>query len=177
MPVSLFWLALGAFAIGTESYVIAGLLPSIAGDLGVSIPLAGQLVTAFALTYAFGSPLLAVTTSGLDRRRLMLGSLGTFVLGNLLAAIAHGYAMLMTARLVMAIAAAAYMPAASAHAAAAVSPDRRGRALAIIYTGLTLAMALGTPIGVVVGHHWGWRSTFIGVAAFAALAMAGVRLV
>jgi predicted MFS family arabinose efflux permease len=177
MPVSLFWLALGAFAIGTEGYVIAGLLPAIAGDLGVSIPMAGQLVTGFALAYALGSPLLAVATGALNRRRLMLVSLGTFVLGNLLAAFAHRYAVLMAARLAMALAAATYMPAASAHAAAAVAPERRGRALAVIYSGLTLAMAIGTPLGVIVGHRYGWRLTFVGVAAFAGLAMVGLRLV
>lgn len=172
---SLFWLALGAFAIGTEGYVIAGLLPGIAGDLAVSLPMAGQLVTAFALTYALASPLLAVATAALERRRVMLLSLGLFVVGNLLAALAHGYALLMAARVVMALASASFMPAASAHAAAAAPPERRGRALAIIYSGLTFAMAIGTPLGVVIGHRYGWRFTFVGVAAFASLAMVGLR--
>jgi predicted MFS family arabinose efflux permease len=177
MPASLFWLALGAFAIGTEGYVIAGLLPSVAGDLGVSIPVAGQLVTAFALAYALGSPLLSVATGALDRRRLLLASLAAFVAGNLLAGLAHGYAMLMASRLAMALAAATFMPAASAYAAAVAAPERRGRALAIIYTGFTLAMAIGAPLGVIVGHHYGWRLTFVGVAGFAALAMIGLRAV
>jgi predicted MFS family arabinose efflux permease len=175
MPASLFWLALGAFAIGTEGYVIAGLLPAVAGDLGVSIPVAGQLVTAFALAYALGSPLLSVATAALDRRRLLLASLGAFVGGNLLAALAHGYGMLLASRLAMALAAAAFMPAASAYAAAAAAPERRGRALAVIYTGFTLAMAIGAPLGVIVGTRYGWRLTFVGVAGFAGLAIVGAR--
>jgi predicted MFS family arabinose efflux permease len=177
MLTSLIWLALGAFAIGTEGYVIAGVLPAVAGDLGVSIPVAGQLVTAFALTYALGAPLISVAAGALDRRRLLLGSLAVFAAGNLAAMLAHGYAGLLAARLVMALAAATFMPAASAYAAELAPPARRGWALSIIYSGLTLALGIGTPLGVVIGHRWGWRLTFAGVAGFSLIAIVGLRLV
>ena len=118
-----------------------------------------------------------MATGALDCRRLLLASLAAFVAGNLLAGLAHGYAMLMASRLAMALAAATFMPAASAYAAAVAAPERRGRALAIIYTGFTLAMAIGAPLGVIVGHHYGWRLTFVGVAGFATLAMIGLRAV
>jgi predicted MFS family arabinose efflux permease len=177
MLTSLIWLALGAFAIGTEGYVIAGVLPAIAGDLGVSIPVAGQLVTAFALTYALAAPLISVATSALDRRRLLLGSLAVFAAGNVAAMLAHGYGGLLAARLAMALAAATFMPAASAYAAEQAPPARRGWALSIIYSGLTLALGIGAPLGVIIGHRWGWRLTFGGVAAFSLIAMVGLRLI
>src|SRR5258708_35026572 len=94
-PSKLIPLALGAFAIGTESYVVAGVLPTIASDLGVTVPIAGQLITAFALTYAIGSPLIAVATGGMERRRLLLTSIAAFGLFNLFAAFAHTYVLLM----------------------------------------------------------------------------------
>lgn len=171
----LLWLAFGAFAIGTEGFVIAGLLPGLARDLGVSIAAAGQLVTAFALTYAVGGPVLSVATASVDRKRLLAGSLAVFLGGNLLAAFAGGYWQLLAARLAMALAAATFMPAASAYAAAAAPPERRGRALSIIYGGLTLAVAVGSPLGVAVGERYGWRRTFLAVAGLSALAGLGLR--
>lgn len=170
----LLWLALGAFAIGTESYALAGLLPAVAGDLGVSVAVAGQLITAFALAYALGSPLLAVATSGLNRRPVLLGSIAVFGIFNLLAAFAHSYTALFVARIGMALAAGTFMPAASAYAIA-VSPEaRRGRALALIYSGLTFATVIGVPIGVLMGGRLGWRSVFFGAAALALVALVGL---
>lgn len=170
----LFGLSIAAFAIGTESYVIAGLLPSLAADLGVSPAMAGQLMTVFSLAYAFGSPLLAVATSSLERRRLLLGALTVFGLFNLLAAASHTYGMLLLARVGMALSAATFMPAASAYAVAVVPAARRGRALALIYTGLTVATVIGVPLGVLVGEHFGWRTTFGGVAGLTTLALVGL---
>lgn len=170
------WLALGAFAIGTESYVVAGLLPTLAADLGVSVPIAGQLITVFALAYAIGSPLLAVATAGLDRRRLLLGGLAVFALFNLVAAAASSYAMLLAARIGLALAAGTFMPAASAYAVAVAPAKQHGRALSIIYTGLTVATVIGVPAGVLVGEHFGWRLTFALVAALAAVAWLGLAL-
>jgi predicted MFS family arabinose efflux permease len=169
-------LALGAFAIGTESYVVAGVLPTIASDLGITVPVAGQLITAFALTYALGSPLLAVVTGTLERRRLLLASLGAFAFFNLLAATSHSYAMLFVARIGMGLSAGAFMPAATAYAVATTATEQRGRALATIYGGLTVSMIIGVPLGVIVGEHLGWRSIFVGVAALALAAFAGVAL-
>lgn len=170
----LFCLALGAFAIGTESYVIAGLLPDLASDLQVSVALAGQLITVFAFAYALGSPLLAVATGAWERRRLLLTALAAFALFNLFAAMAQSYAMLLVARVGLALSAATFMPAASAYAVAVMPAAQRGRALAIIYTGLTVATVLGVPAGVMVGEHFGWRYTFVGVAGLATVALAGL---
>jgi predicted MFS family arabinose efflux permease len=103
---SLTWLTLGAFAIGTEGFMIAGLLPALAHDLDVGLPAAGHLVTAFSLAYAIGAPVLAVLTAGLERKRLLAVAMGGFALANLLAALAPGYAGLMGARLLLALSAA-----------------------------------------------------------------------
>jgi predicted MFS family arabinose efflux permease len=171
---SLTWLTLGAFGIGTEGFVIAGLLPSLARDLNVGLPAAGHLVTAFSLTYAIGAPVMAVLTAGLERRRLLAVAMGGFAVANLLAALAPGYAGLLAARLLLALSAATFMPAASGYAAALGGPERRGRALSTITTGLTLAITAGVPLGVLVGQGFGWRATFFGVAGLAAISLLGI---
>jgi predicted MFS family arabinose efflux permease len=171
---SLIWLTLGAFAIGTEGFMIAGLLPALAQDLNVGLPAAGHLVTAFSLAYAIGAPVMAVLTAGLERRRLLAVAMGGFTLGNLLAALAPGYTGLLAARLLLALSAASFMPAASGYAAAVVGPERRGRALSTVTNGLTLAIVAGVPLGVLVGQGFGWRATFLGVAGLAALSLLGI---
>lgn len=169
-------LALGAFAIGTESNVVAGVLPTIATDLSVSVPAAGQLITAFALTYALGSPLIAVATGTMERRRLLLASIGAFGFFNLLAVVAHHYGLLFVARVGMGLAAGTFMPAASGYAVATTSAEQRGRALAMIYGGLTVSMVTGVPLGVLLGEHLGWRAIFVGVAVLSLIAFAGLAL-
>jgi predicted MFS family arabinose efflux permease len=171
---SLIWLTLGAFAIGTEGFMIAGLLPALARDLNVGLAAAGHLVTAFSLGYAVGAPVMAVLTAGLERRRLLAVAMGSFALANLLAALAPGYAGLLGARMLLALSAASFMPAASGYAAALGGPERRGRALSAITTGLTLAIIAGVPLGVLVGQTFGWRATFFGVAGLAALSLPGI---
>jgi predicted MFS family arabinose efflux permease len=174
MFARLVWLALGAFAIGTESFMIAPLLPSIAGDLGVTVSAAGALVTVFALTYALGSPILATLTGNLDRRLLLIAALSVFTLANLLAAVAQDFPQLMAARVALALAAGLFMPAANAVAVAIVPPDHRGRALSIVAGGLTVAVALGVPLGAWIGAWADWRATFLLVAGFGALAVLGL---
>ncbi|MBB5753562.1 MFS transporter [Prosthecomicrobium pneumaticum] len=171
---SLIWLSLGAFALGTEAFMIAGILPAMAADLGVSIPLAGHLVTIFALTYAFGAPLMAVATAALPRKPLLVGALAAFALANLLAALSPNYALLALSRVLMALAAATFMPAASGYAALAVPPEKRGRALSIVYAGMTVAIVIGVPLGTMLAERHGWRATFVVVAGLAALALAGI---
>ena len=171
---SLVWLTLGAFAVGTEGFMIAGLLPALARDLNVGLPAAGHLVTAFALTYAVGAPFMAVLTAGLERRRVLAVAMGSFALSNLLAALAPSYAGLVTARVLLAMSAATFMPAASGYAAALGGPARRGRALSTITTGLTLAIIAGVPLGVLLGQGFGWRTTFVGVAGLAAISLLGI---
>lgn len=171
---SLLWLTLGAFAIGTEGFMIAGLLPALARDLDVSLPAAGHLVTAFSLAYAIGAPVLAVLTAGLERKRLLAVAMGGFALANLLAALAPGYAGLMGARLLLALSAATFMPAASGYAAGLGGPERQGRALSMVIGGLTIAIIAGVPLGVLLGDAFGWRATFLGVGGMAAFSLAGI---
>lgn len=170
----LFWLALGTFAVGTESFMIAGLLPDMALDLHVSVVAAGQLVTVFALAYALSSPVLTALTGAIDRRRLMIGAMVMFTLANLLAGNATDYWWLMAARILLAASAGIFVPGANALAGATVIPERRGTALAIVNGGISIAVAFGVPLGAVVGAHLGWRTTFFGVAGLAAVATAGL---
>jgi predicted MFS family arabinose efflux permease len=171
---NLFWLTLGAFAVGTEGFVIAGLLPSLAADLHVSIWTAGQLVTAFSLTYAVASPVLAVTTASWPRERVLRVSMGAFALANIGAALAPDFGWLVAARIALAGCAGMFMATAGGYAAASVPPAQRGRAMALVYLGLTVATVVGVPLGTMVGHLLGWRSTFVGVAMLSAIAFAGL---
>jgi len=170
----LLWLTLGTFATGTESFMIAALLPGLAADLSVSITAAGQLMTVFALTYALSSPVLAAATGGMNRRRVLLLSMVAFTLANFVAAAAVNYWQLMAARILLACAAGLYVPSASALAGVVVSPQRRGTALAIVIGGSSIAVALGVPLGAVIGHAMGWRMTFVCVGILGSLAVAGL---
>lgn len=174
IPSAVYWLALGAFAIGTEGFMISPLLPSLATDFDVSVQTAGQLVTAFALAYGVSSPILTALTGGLNRRTLLLWAIAAFAVSNLLAACAPGFWGLMGARILLALSAGLFVPGANALAGAVVAPERRGRAIAVVNGGITVAIALGVPLGGLVGHHLGWRMTFVGVAALAFIATAGV---
>jgi predicted MFS family arabinose efflux permease len=172
--MSVFWLAVAAFAIGTEAFVIAGLLPAIASDLQISLAATGQLVTAYALTYAVGSPVLAVAFNNLDRRTVLALALCCFIVGNLLAVAAQSFAILLASRMLMAVGAGLCMPTALAVAVAIASPERRGRAIALVTSGMTVATVLGVPLGTWVGNHYGWRATFALVAGLGAAALAGL---
>src|SRR3569833_3347755 len=157
--MSVFWLALAAFAIGTEGFVIAGLLPSIAAGLAISVPAAGQLVTAYALTYAVGSPILAVTLNNIARRTVLALALSTFIAGNLAAMVASNYVLLLASRMLMALGSGLCMPTALAVSVAVASPERRGRAVALVTSDLTDATVIGVPFGNLVGSLFGWRTT------------------
>jgi predicted MFS family arabinose efflux permease len=170
----LYWLALGAFAVGTENFMIAGLLPGMATDLSVSIAIAGQLVTAFSFAYAFSSPILTTLTGSLNRRWLLILAMSAFSLANVVAWAAPNYWSLMVARILLAFAAGLYVPGANALAGVVVRPEHRGRALAIVNGGLSLAIVFGVPLGTLLGHSLGWRMTFAGVAVLSAVATAGL---
>lgn len=174
MFARLVWLSLAAFAIGTETFMIGGLLPRIAGDLGVSAAICGQLVTIFSLTYAVAAPVLATAFGNAGRKPLLVSALTVFALANLLAAAAPSYTALAGARVLLALAAATFMPAAYAVSVSIVGPDKRARALAIVAGGLTVAVALGAPIGSAIATWGSWRATFVIVAAFAFLAVGGL---
>src|SRR5712671_327238 len=174
MPGALYWLALGTFAIGTEGFMIAALLVPIATDLRVSVVQAGLLVSIFAFAYATSSPVLTVLTGRVDRRRLLISSMLLFAFLNIGAAMAHSFAALAAARVLLAFAAGLYTPNANALAGALVPAKQRGRAIAVVNGGLTAAIALGVPLGAVVGERFGWRMTFVGVGVLSAIATAGV---
>jgi predicted MFS family arabinose efflux permease len=174
MIMSVFWLGVAAFAIGTEAFVIAGLLPVIAADLQVSLASTGQLVTVYALTYAVGSPILAVAFNNLDRRTLLALALSCFIVANLLAALATTFVLLLASRMLMAVGAGLCMPTALAVAVAVAPPERRGRAIALVTSGLTVATVVGVPFGTLVGNYFGWRATFVMVAGLGAVALLGL---
>ena len=171
---ALYWLALGTFAIGTEGFMIAAILPNIAADLAVSVALAGSLISIFALAYALSSPILTALTGRVDRRKLLLAAMTIFSLANVVAATTHPFWGLAAARVLLACAAGMYTPNANALAGALVPPERRGRAIAIVNAGLTVAIAIGVPLGAVAGNRLGWRMTFVGVAVMSAAAVVGL---
>jgi len=172
--MSVFWLAVAAFAIGTEGFVIAGLLPVIAADMQISVAAAGQLVTVYALTYAVGSPVLAVIFNNLDRRNVLTLALCAFIAGNLMAVAAASFPLLMASRMLMALGAGLCMPTALGVAVAIASPERQGRAVALVISGITVATVVGVPFGSLIGSHFGWRATFALVAVLGAIALAGL---
>jgi predicted MFS family arabinose efflux permease len=169
-----YWFALGTFAIGTEGFMIAPLLPRLAQDLSVSLVAAGQLVTVFTLAYALSSPILTALTGGISRRNLLIGSMLAFAAANVVAALAANYWLLMAARILLAFSAGLYVPNANALAGAVVEPHHRGRALGIVTGGTSIAVALGVPVSALIGHSFGWRMTFVIVAGLSVLATAGL---
>ncbi|MGX5668271.1 MFS transporter [Rhizobium daejeonense] len=168
------FLALGTFAIGTEGFMIAPLLPVMAEDFRMAVPTTALLVVVFTLVLALSSPVTTVATGRLPRRRVLLIAMSLFAVGNLTAALSSSFTALMGARIVMAIGAGLYVPAANGLAGVIVAQHMRGRALAIVSTGQTLAIALGLPLGGLIGHAFGWRATFLLVSAMSAAAIAGI---
>jgi len=168
-------LALGTFAVGTDAFIVAAFLPMMAADLGVTPAVAGHSVTAFALAYAVLAPLIATLTTRVPRRTLLCAALALLGLANIGSALAMSMPWLIASRIAAAATAAAYTPNAGAVAAALVRPDFRARALAIVIGGLTVATALGVPLGRVASTMLSWRAALWAVGGVALLAAAGVR--
>ncbi|ARP82271.1 MFS transporter [Bordetella genomosp. 8] len=168
------FLALGTFAIGTEGFMIAPLLSTMAADFHMTVPHVALLVVVFTLTMALSSPISTVLTGRFRRRGTLLLAMSLFAVGNLLAAWSSSFGMLMAARVMMAVASGLYVPNANALAGVIVAPAKRGSALAIVSGGMTLAIALGLPLGGVVGHVFGWRATFLAVGAMSLAAIVGI---
>jgi DHA1 family inner membrane transport protein len=176
LPAPLIALALSAFAIGTTEFVIMGLLPQVAENLRVSIPTAGWLVSGYALGVFVGAPIMAVLTQKLPHRAALMVLMGIFILGNAFCALSPSYGFLMAARIFTALCHGAFFGIGSVEAASLVPENKRASAIALMFTGLTLANVLGVPIGTALGQAAGWRVTFwavagIGVAAFIGLAV------
>jgi DHA1 family inner membrane transport protein len=174
MPIPLLALAISAFAIGTTEFVIMGLLPEVARDLAVSIPSAGLLVSGYALGVAVGAPLLAVVTSKMPRKLALQLLMGVFIVGNVLCAVASDYSVLMIARVVTSFAHGSFFGIGAVVAASLVPQEKRASAIALMFTGLTLANVLGVPFGTFIGQEFGWRMAFWVVAALGVISLAGV---
>ncbi|MFI6095607.1 MFS transporter [Lentzea sp. NPDC051213] len=174
MPVALLALAISAFAIGTTEFVIMGLLPEVATDLGVSIPSAGLLISGYALGVVVGAPLLTVLGGRLPRKKMLMALMVLFIAGNLVSAFAETYGVLMSGRVVAALAHGAFFGVGSVVAADLVAPQRRASAIALMFTGLTVANVLGVPMGTALGQALGWRSTFWAVTALGVIGLLGI---
>jgi DHA1 family inner membrane transport protein len=174
MPLALLALALGAFGIGTTEFVIIGLLPDIATDFGVSIPTAGFLVTGYALGVVVGAPLMTVLGTKFSRKRMLMLLMGLFIAGNLVSAVAPTFGLMLAGRIIASLAHGAFFGIGSVVAAGLVAPQKKAGAIAMMFTGLTVANVIGVPLGTYVGQSAGWRVTFFIVAGFGVLGLAGI---
>lgn len=176
MPIALLALTLSAFAIGTTEFVIVGLIPTMAADLNVSLPSAGLLVSLYALGVAIGAPVLTALTSKMNRKHVLLAVMGLFVIGNLLAWQAPGYNTLIAARILTGLAHGVFFSIGSTIATGLVSKEKAASAIAIMFTGLTVALVTGVPLGTYIGQHFGWETTFLIVAILGLIALVGSAL-
>jgi len=167
-------LALGMFALGTDSFVVAGILPMVSRSMHASVALVGQMVTLYAISYALLSPVVATVCAHWSRKHLLVSGLAVFVVGNVLTATASSLTLMFASRLIAGLGAAMFSPTATAAGASLVAPELRGRALAVVIAGLTSATALGSPIGTVLGGMWDWRTTMWFVAALGLASGVGV---
>jgi predicted MFS family arabinose efflux permease len=176
MPLALWALTLSAFAIGTTEFVIVGLIPTVAASLGVSLPSAGLLVSLYALGVAVGAPVLTALTGRVPRKRLLLGLMVLFTAGNLLAWMAPGYGALMAARVLTGLAHGVFFSIGSTIATSLVPKEKAASAIALMFTGLTVALVTGVPIGTFIGQHFGWQATFLAVSLLGVVAIVGSAL-
>lgn len=173
MPLALWALTLSAFAIGTTEFVIVGLVPTIAASLGVSVPSAGLLVSLYALGVAVGAPVLTALTGRMSRKHLLLGLMAMFTAGNLVAWQAPGYEALMAARVLTGLAHGVFFSIGSTIATSLVPKEKSASAIAIMFTGLTVALVTGVPLGTFIGQRFGWQTTFLAVSMLGVIAFIG----
>ncbi|WP_328888111.1 MFS transporter [Streptomyces sp. NBC_00316] len=178
MPLALLALAIGAFGIGTTEFVIMGLLPEVAADFQVSIPTAGFLVTGYALGVVLGAPLMTVLGTRVTRKRMLMVLMVLFVIGNAVSAVAPVFGVMLAGRVIASLAHGAFFGIGSVVAADLVAPQKKAGAIAMMFTGLTVANVIGVPLGTYIGQNVGWRTTFFIVAALGVVGLLGVaRLV
>lgn len=175
-PMALIALMISALAIGTAEFVIMGILENVATDLKVSISAAGLLVTGYALGVAVGGPIITVMTGKVDRKILLLGLMFIFVLGNILCALASNYTILMIARVISSLAHGTFFGVGAIMATRIVSPEKKASAIAMMFSGLTIANILGVPVGTFIGQRFGWQATFGIVTLIGIIAMIGLML-
>jgi DHA1 family inner membrane transport protein len=174
MPVAVFVLGLTVLSLGTTEFMIAGLLPELAGAFAVSLPTAGLLISLFALGVAVGAPLITAISTRVPRKSALLGLLVVFIFGETAAALAASFAVLMAARVVTAVAHGAFFGIGAVVAADLVAPARRARAISVMFGGLTIATVAGVPLGTFLAQHFGWRATFAAVAILGLIDLIGV---
>ncbi|GGX66567.1 MFS transporter [Streptomyces fructofermentans] len=174
MPLALLALAVGAFGIGTTEFVMMGLLPDVADDLHISIPSAGHLVSAYALGVVIGAPLLAAVTARMARRKVLVGLMALFVVGNALSAFAPDQHLLLAARFLSGLPHGAFFGVGAVVATGMVAPERKARAVSLMFLGLTIANIAGVPAATLMGQHFGWRSTFLAVSVIGLAAIASL---
>ncbi|WP_269936275.1 MFS transporter [Serratia liquefaciens] len=170
MPLALLALTISAFAIGTTEFVIVGLIPTIAQQLGVTVPSAGLLVTIYAIGVAIGAPVLTALTGRVPRKLLLISLMVLFTLGNLLAWQSPSYESLVVARLLTGLAHGVFFSIGSTIATSLVAKEKAASAIAIMFGGLTVALVTGVPLGTFIGQHFGWRETFLAVSLIGVIA-------
>jgi len=178
MPLALLALAISAFGIGTTEFVMMGLLPNVADDLGTSVPTAGYLVSAYAIGVVIGAPLLTALGARIPRKRMLVLLMGLFTIGNLASALAPSFGLLLAGRVLAGLPHGAFFGVGAVVASRLVSEERQARAVATMFLGLTIANIVGVPVGTALGQGLGWRATFLVVTGIGVLAMASLaRLV
>ena len=173
-PLSLLCLTLGAFAIGMTEFIIMGLLPNVAHDLGVSIPQAGQLITSYALGVAIGAPVLTVFTHKLPQKKLLIILMCIFIFGNAVSVIAPTYVLLILARVLTAFAHGTFLGVGTIIAARLVKPEKRAGAVSVVLAGLTVANIIGVPFGTFIGQQLGWRASFGAITLLGIVSLFGI---
>jgi DHA1 family inner membrane transport protein len=174
MPLAVWALVIGAFAMGADEFIVAGVVQEIATALRVTIGDVGHFESAYAVGVAVGAPLFAALGTRFPRRSMLLATTGVFLAGNLLSALGPGYGLILSGRVVSAMAHGAFLGIAAVYAAELVDPARKGRAVATVFTGLTASTVLGAPIGAAVGQALGWRFTFWTLVVMGGLALIGL---
>ncbi|WP_455550585.1 MFS transporter [Brenneria goodwinii] len=173
---ALWALMLSAYGIGTTEFVAVGILPNIALDMGIDIPVAGLVVSLYALGATVGAPVLTALTGRVPRKTLLLALMALFTIGNMVAATSVNYGALLGARVVTAFSHGVFFAIGATISASLVPHDRRASAIAMVFSGLTIAIATGAPIGTLVGQQWGWRTTFWMVAGLGLISFIGIAL-
>ncbi|MBE1444452.1 MFS transporter [Paenibacillus sp. OAS669] len=172
--LSLYLLSIGAFVTGTSELIVAGILPAIADDLGVSVALAGQLITVFSLSFAIGTPVIVALTNRIQRKTALLVSLALFSIGCLCSFMSPGYGFLLGSRIVIGLSAGVYTVIAFGSVAKLVPPEKTGSAIGMIALGISSAMVLGVPLGVAIAKWWSWQAIFAWLAGVSLLVMLGM---
>ncbi|MFF3922268.1 MFS transporter [Paenibacillus lactis] len=172
--LGIYWLAFGVFIMATAEIVVSGILAMISEDLKVSVGMAGQLVTVYALVIAIGSPVLMAITARIERKRLLILSFLTFIIGNGIGYFSPDFSILVIARIVQAASASVFTVVALTMGSNLAAPGRQGTAIGTILMGAGTALAVGVPLGTLIGGHWGWRFVFVFIIMLALLSVIGI---